>query len=185
MLFRSVGIDGEFADGQWRYNAYYGRGKQEQDLTLHDLALLAPFLEAIDAVAGPGGSPVCRVALTNPGTACRPLNLFGSGRADQAAIDYVTADWHTVQTNWLETAGIILSGEPFEMWNQPVSFATGVEYRKEEVENIYDANSLAGRFATINGVNIPRNGNDVKEAFVEVAVPLLADMTMEIGRAHV
>ncbi|HEY0685952.1 MAG TPA: TonB-dependent receptor [Steroidobacter sp.] len=177
-LQATVGIDGEFADGQWRYNAYYGRGKQEHDSTLHNLVLTEPFLEAIDAVAGPGGAPVCRVALTNPSTACRPLNLFGSGRADPAAIDYVTADWHPVQTTWLETAGIVLSGEPFQLWNQPVSFATGVEYRKQEVEEVYDENSLAERFATINGVNLPRTGNDVTEAFVEVAVPLLADMTL-------
>ncbi|MBL8269279.1 TonB-dependent receptor plug domain-containing protein [Steroidobacter sp.] len=171
----TIGFDGEFADGKWRYNGYYGRGKQEQDMKLLNLALAENFFNAIDAVTGPGGSPVCRIALTDPTTACRPLNLFGSGRASQAAVDYVTADWHAIDETWLDTAGIILSGEPFELWNQPVSFATGIEYRKEQFRSTYDANSLAGNFATINGENISKIGNDVTEGFVEVAIPLLAD----------
>src|SRR5688500_19187576 len=115
-------------------------------MTRHDLALWPPFLEAIDAVTGPGGGPVCRVALTDPSTACRPLNLFGSGRADQAAIDYATATWHAFDETWLQTAGLVLTGEPFELWDQPVSFATGIEYRKEEFQSTYDENSLAGNF---------------------------------------
>ena len=174
----TIGVDGDFAEGKWRYNAYYGRGKQEQDMQLHDLVLAEQFFNAIDAVIGPNGTPVCRVALTDPGSACRPLNLFGSGRADPAAVDYVTATWRSIQNTWLDTAGISLSGEPFELWNQPVSFATGVEYRKESFETRYDENSLADRFATINGINIPEVGIDVTEAFVEVAVPLLADLPM-------
>jgi iron complex outermembrane recepter protein len=174
----TVGIDGNFADGRWRYNAYYGHGKNEQDMILHDLALAEPFFNAIDAVVGPNGAPVCRVALTDPGTACRPLNLFGSGRADAAAIDYITADWRSRQSNWLDTAGVSISGEPFQLWNQPVAVATGIEYREESFETSYDENSLADRFATINGINIPEVGIDVKEAFVEVAVPLLADLPL-------
>lgn len=171
----TVGFDGSFADNKWRYNGYYGQGKQEQDMKLHNLALFEPFMNAIDAVVGPNGTPVCRIALTDPSTACRPLNLFGSGRADQAAIDYATATWHAFDETWLQTAGLILSGEPFELWNQPVSFATGIEYRKEEFRSTYDANSLAGNFATINGENIAKIGNDVTEGFVEVALPLLVD----------
>jgi iron complex outermembrane recepter protein len=172
----TIGIDGSLADGQWRYNAYYGRGKQKQDMNLLNLTLTEEFDNALDAVVGPGGTPVCRVALANPTTACRPLNLFGSGRADPAAIDYATADWRALQTTWLDTAGVSISGEPFQLWNQPVSFATGIEYRKESMAVSYDENSLAERFNTINGVNIDKIGNNVKEAFVEVAVPLLADV---------
>jgi outer membrane receptor protein involved in Fe transport len=171
----TIGFDGEFADGKWRYNGYYGQGKQDQDMRLLNMALAENFMNAIDAVVGPGGSPVCRIALTDPTTACRPLNLFGSGRADQAAIDYATADWRALDQTWLQTAGLILTGEPFELWNQPVSFATGIEYRKQEFKSSYDANSLAGNFATINGENIAKIGNDVTEGFVEVALPLLVD----------
>jgi iron complex outermembrane receptor protein len=172
----AVGFDGSFADGKWRYNAFISHGKQKQDMTLKDITLRENFFNAVDAVTGPGGTPVCRIALTDPTTACRPLNLFGSGNADPAAVAYATADWNAVQNYKLDNMGVSLSGEPFELWNQPVSFATGFEYRKQTFSTFYDENSLANRFTTINGVNIDGVGNNVKEAFVEVAVPLLAGL---------
>ncbi|TPE63728.1 TonB-dependent receptor [Sandaracinobacter neustonicus] len=174
----SAGVDGSFGDGRWRYDAYISHGQQKQDQTLQNITLRQNFLNAIDAVTGPGGTPVCRIALTDPSTACRPLNLFGSGNADQAAIDYVTADWNAVTTTWLTSMGASISGEPFHLWNLPVSFATGVEYREESFRTLYDENSLAGRFGTINGANIEKTGNNVKEAFAEVAVPVLADLPL-------
>jgi iron complex outermembrane recepter protein len=178
LLQATIGIDGDLADGQWRYSAYYGHGKQKQDMNLLNITLGEQFANALDAVAGPGGTPVCRIALSDPTTACRPLNLFGSGRADPAAIDYATANWRSVQTSWLDTAGVSISGEPFELWNQPVSFATGIEYRKESVSVAYDENSVAENFNLINGTEIDKIGHNVKEAFVEVAVPLLADVPL-------
>lgn len=172
----SIGVDGSFGDGKWRYNAFYSHGEQTQDQTLRDITLRQNFLNAVDAVTGSGGTPVCRIALTDPTTACRPLNLFGSGNADQAAIDYVTADWNAYTTTWLDNMGVSISGEPFELWNQPVSVAAGIEYREQAFSTKYDENSLASRFGTINGQNIPKTGNNVKEAFAEVAIPLLADL---------
>ena len=173
----TVGFDGAFGESHWRYGGYYGWGKQHQNMVLTDLTLWDEFNNAVDAVTGPNGTPVCRVALTDPSTACRPLNLFGSGRADPAAVAYSTANWLSIQDNWLETAGLTISGEPLELWNRPVSVATGIEYRKQEMATSHDENSLANKFSLINGINMPRTGNNVTEGFVEVAVPLLTDLT--------
>jgi len=172
----TVGLDGQLAGGKYRYNAYYGHGKQEQNLRLTDITITQEFFNAIDAVTGPGGTPVCRVALTDPTTACRPLNLFGTGRADPAAVAYATGDWNLIETTWLDIAGASISGDLFDLWNEPVSFATGVEYRKEQLQDSYDPVSLANRFTLINGVNIPKTSINVKEAFLEVAAPLLVDV---------
>jgi|TARA_R100000501_G_scaffold18455_1_gene39024 outer membrane receptor protein involved in Fe transport len=173
----TVGLDGNFADGTWRYNVYYSHGEQEQDQTLIGLTLRENFFSAVDAVRDPiSGEIVCRVALTNPGTDCRPLNLFGSGNATAAAQDYVTDNWNAVTTNWLDSAGASVSGDLFNLWDEPVAFAAGVEYREESFETLYDANSLAGNFTTINGVNIEKTGNNVKEGFVEVAAPILVGL---------
>jgi len=172
----TIGFDGTFGESRWRYGGYYGRGKQDQDQLLTDITLRDEFANAIDAVAGPGGAPVCRIALSDPNTACRPLDLFGSGRADPAAAAYATGNWHYMQGNWLDTAGFNISGEPFELWNRPVAVATGVEYRKRQVQGSYDPDSLAGKFNIINGINLPKTGDNVKEGYVEVAVPLLADL---------
>ena len=170
----AIGLDGSFADGKWRYKLYYSHGEQSWNEKLFGLTLAQNFLNAVDAVRDPRTNQiVCRVALTDPGTGCRPLNLFGSGNTDPAAVDYATPDWNARTTQWLDSAGAEISGELFKLWNEPVSFAAGVEYREEAFRIRYDANSLAENFTTINGQNIGKIGNNVKEGFVEVAVPLL------------
>jgi len=171
----SIGFDGSFGGGKWRYGAFYTHGEQEQDQKLIGLTKRTEFAQAIDAVAGPNG-PICRIALTNPTTACRPLNLFGSGRADPAAVAFATGTWNAVTTTFLDHVGANISGEPFTLWDLPVSVAAGVEYREEAFQTFYDANSLANNFNTINGVNIAKTGNNVKEAFAEVDIPLLANL---------
>lgn len=175
----SVGFDGTFGDGKWRYGAFFTHGEQEQDQKLIGLTKKAEFAKAINAVSS-GGSIVCAVnadaITTNDDPACRPLNLFGSGRADPAAVAYATGTWNAVTTTWLDHAGASISGEPFTLWDLPVSVAAGVEYREEAFRTVYDANSLANNYNTINGVNINKTGNNVKEAFAEVDIPLLANL---------
>ncbi len=177
----AIGIDGSFGGGKWRYNAYFSHGERTEDQKLLGLTKKAEFARAINAVSS-GGQIVCAVNAdadpSNNDPACRPLNLFGSGRADPAAIAYSTGVWNAVTKTWLDSAGASISGEPFELWNLPVSFAIGGEYREESFQTLYDANSLLGNFNTINGVNILKTGNNVKEGFAEVAVPLLANLPL-------
>ncbi|APR54646.1 TonB-dependent receptor plug domain-containing protein [Sphingomonas koreensis] len=175
----SIGFDGTFGGGKWRYGAFFTHGEQEQDQSLIGLTKKAEFARAINAVSS-GGSIVCAVNAdadpTNNDAACRPLNLFGSGRADPAAIAYATGTWNSVTTTWLDHAGASISGEPFTLWDLPVSVAAGVEYREESFRTLYDATSLANNFNTINGVDIRKTGNSVKEGFAEVDIPLLANL---------
>ncbi len=173
----AVGLDGSFAGGKWRYSLYYSHGEQRQNETLTNLTLYQNFIDAVDAVRDPVTDKiVCRVALADPGTPCRPLNLFGSGNADPAAAAYTTADWNARSAAWQDSAGASVSGELFTLWNEPVSIAAGFEYRKESFRSLYNANALAGNFTTINGENIEKVGNNVKEGFAEIVVPLLADL---------
>ncbi|MDT9599831.1 TonB-dependent receptor domain-containing protein [Sphingosinicella rhizophila] len=175
----SIGFDGRFGGGKWRYNAFYTHGEQTQNQRLRDITLRTEFNAAVDAVQV-GGQIVCRInADANPNNNdpnCRPLNLFGNGNASAEAIDYVTEDWNVIAKTWLDHVGASISGEAFQLWNRPVSVAAGVEYREESFSNSYDPFSLASRFNTINGVNIAKTGNNVKEAFAEVNIPLLADL---------
>lgn len=173
----SVGLDGTFGDGTWRYDAFYSYGEKTRNQRVHDLVQGAEFANAIDAVVDPvSGEIVCRVALTDPTTDCAPLNLFGNGVASPEAIDYVTGHLKIRADTWLQNVGFSVSGEPFRFRDEPVSVAFGGEYRKTDFASHYDQDSLAGRFLLIRGVDIDRTGIDVKEAFAEVAVPLLVDV---------
>jgi iron complex outermembrane receptor protein len=171
----SVGLEAKLGGGKWRYNAFFTHCEQTSDQTLKNITLRTNFANAIDAVRAPDGSIVCRVALTDPESDCPPLNLCGSGPSDQAAIDYATANWNSIVKTWLDHSGASISGEPFQLWTRPVSVAAGIEYRKEAFENDFDPNAVANGFSLINGVNIPKTGDTVKEAFAEANIPLLAD----------
>jgi iron complex outermembrane recepter protein len=171
----AVGVDGSFADGKWRYSAYYGHGQLSDDRGYLNQKLTANFNRAIDVVVSPTTlQPICRVALTDPTTACRPLNLFGEGNADPAAVAYAfSSAAHVRNTTKLDTAAISLRGDPFSLWAGPVSIAVGAEARWESIGSTgLDPLSAAQAFSTFNFSSIEGAFN-VKEGFGEIAVPLI------------
>lgn len=171
----AIGVDGSFADGKWRYSAYYGHGELSDDRGYLNQKVTVPFNQAIDVIASPvTGQPICRIALTNPSTACRPLNLFGEGNADPAAVAFAFSNAaHVRNTTKLDTAGVSLRGDPFSLWAGPVSIAVGAEARWESIASSgLDDLSRAQAFSTFNFSAI-NGGFNVKEGFAEVAIPLL------------
>ncbi len=170
----AIGVDGSFGGGKWRYSAYYGHGQLSDDRGYLNQKVTANFDRAIDVVAGPGGAPVCRIALTDPTTACRPLNIFGEGNADPAAVAYAFSNAaHVRNTTKLDTAGVSLRGDPFSLWAGPVSIAIGAEARWESISSSgLDALSAARAYTTFSFSEL-NGGFNVKEGFAEIAVPLL------------
>lgn len=171
----AIGVDGSFADGKWRYSASYGHGELSDDRGYLNQKVTANFARAIDVVTSPiSGKPICRIALTDPTTACRPLNVFGQGNADPAAVAYAFSNAaHVRNTTKLDTAAVSLRGDPFSLWAGPVSIAVGAEARWESIATSQlDPLSKAGAFTTFNFSSL-NGGFNVKEGFGEIAVPLL------------
>ncbi len=167
----AIGIDGNLG-GSWKYSAYYGHGEATNWQTLKNQRITANFANAIDAVAGPNG-PICRIALTNPTTACRPLNILGEGNASPEAIAYAFGNGSNRTVTKLDTTGVSLRGDLLSTWAGPVSVAVGAEARWESsVTGGVDPLSKTGSFATLNFA-AQKGGFNVKEGFGEIVVPLL------------
>jgi iron complex outermembrane recepter protein len=144
------------------------------------------------------GEPlVSPVGLDNTISGCVPLNPFGQGNVSQAARDYLVGDkWGTSDVHQ-KFGEVLLTGKLFEGWAGPIGSAFGVTYRKEElvqepfpyeVERLgppLNAPALGIRgipggftggspnliqFSTVPPI---QGEYDVKEAFVELQVPLL------------
>lgn len=173
--YRAVlGLEGKIF-GDWNWNAYYQYGQTDTESVLYNTTNKARFAEAIDAVRDSAGRIVCRSTLTAPGNGCVPLNIFGVGVADPAAVAYVKGVARQNLTLKQNVAAVSISGEPFDLWAGPVSVAAGAEYRREEVSGSGDAISAVNGFETGNFKGT--NGDyDVKEAFAEIVVPLAQDM---------
>jgi outer membrane receptor protein involved in Fe transport len=171
-----AGIKGSIG-GSWTFDASYDYGKS-RTLTLYTGDVIkANRTKAIDAVAGPGGTIVCRSTLTDPSNGCVPLNLFGEGSPSQAAINYITGtsvrDWQQKQ----QVGDITIRGEPFSLWAGPISVAVGGEWRRFDVDVTSDPISATPNVSLFRVGNVkPYSAEEeVKEGFAEVVIPLAKD----------
>jgi outer membrane receptor protein involved in Fe transport len=134
----------------------------------------AKYREALDAVMGPNGAPICRSTVTDPGNGCVPFNILGVGTASPGALGYVNGEAWLDQEVTQDIVDANISGAPLSTWAGPVLMAAGFTHRREEGSGDSDAVSKtngywAGNYKAING------SYEVTEGYAEVAVPLAAD----------
>jgi outer membrane receptor protein involved in Fe transport len=199
--FRGVaGVEGTFND-DWKYEVavnygrFEGKGFNTNNLLLftQDGSDFAGFNRAIDAVLAPasfsgsnfvlnsaGQRVICGVnAVSNVDTACVPINVFGQGRADPRALDYINTEGRTDEFASQFVTSAFVGGDLsqlFELPGGPIAFAVGAEYRKEK--NSVDFDELTSSGATfLNALTDFRPpALTVKEAYGEMYFPLLKDL---------
>jgi outer membrane receptor protein involved in Fe transport len=176
MIYRFAGgLDGAFGalGKEWTWDAHYQYGRLHQEMLTYGSRNTARWTQALDAVNGPNGVPVCR----NPAGGCVPFNIFGPNAASQAARDFVfgtqSANRDTTQNN----ATFNLHGEPVSTWAGPVALALGGEYRKEQVNTTSDPIARVGGWDSGN-IRPLAGSYNVKEVYAEAAVPLAKDMVL-------
>ncbi|MHB1207350.1 MAG: TonB-dependent receptor domain-containing protein [Rhodospirillaceae bacterium] len=170
-----IGGEGKFEafDNTWSWNAYYQKGVTLASETLPMITNNASLASAIDAVRAPNGSIVCRSNLTGGNPACVPLNIFGTGVASQAAINYVIGTPHRNEDFKEDVQAVSITGEPFTTWAGPVSLATGVEHRREAVSGYVPPGYASGW--NVGNYLVTTGAYEVTEGFVETVIPLAKD----------
>lgn len=191
----SFGFEGKLPNGwSWDASAVHGVAKVDGRSIEPNVLRQTAALDAVDEgefrTGVANGNIVCRVNLTHPNLypGCVPLNLFGLGSASQAAIDYVQGEvtWTTETKMTIYQAN--LRGDIFELPAGPIAAAVGAEYRTQELTQI-TSNDAANRpdltglrgfpsglteyFTALGAADGEIN---VKEAYGEIAVPLLRDL---------
>lgn len=193
------GLRGNFND-DWNYELSVNYGKFEEDTTSDGFIDRQRFALALDAGRNPvTGAIQCRsqfdpasavplVGFAAPAAAnaarlgadiaaCVPYNPFGSPD-NSASIAYFARTFTTTASLDQFVVSGFVSGDLsqlFELPGGPISFALGGEYRKENASYVQD------QFVTdgfTNAVSIPTfqpEAFEVKEAFGEVRIPLLAN----------
>ena len=172
----AIGIKGNFGSG-WKYSAHYSHGEVTQNQQISNSRLTANFDKAINAVTNGAGQIVCAVnAVTVTDAACVPLNPFGSGAASAGALAYVRGTQQTFVTNKLDSASASLQGDLVKLWAGSLTVATGVEARWESQTQTRSALSQISPqvFGPLSVFTSDTRGKiNVKEAFVEAALPIL------------
>lgn len=174
-----VGLEGEVDLGDfWSWDAFLSVASNKGEFTSYNqlhLDKLALGLQACDASA-------FDVDVGSLAQGCVPINLFNP--LSDEVIDYINFTGRDEnEAKQLDfTANI--SGVLFELPAGEVALAAGIEYRREEGVDTPDSTindaPLLNTYRTTS--SSPRYGTDgsynLKEAYVELAIPLLREVTM-------
>ncbi|MCM8729824.1 TonB-dependent receptor domain-containing protein [Hephaestia sp. GCM10023244] len=165
------GIRGETLGLKYEVFAGYGRntlashlvGGRDQDR----------FLESIDVVLM-NGQPACASADARA-RGCQPLNVFNPA-ATPAGIAYSLVDDNYAARQTLAMAGANIAGDLFTLPAGPVSAVLGVEARRNAI-NIMPSHATRGCRIQMLCQDPAKGSVSVREAFGELRVPILANMT--------
>lgn len=187
-----VGVRGEFGSN-WNYEVSANYGKVEEATRILGNIVPQRFLLAFDAGIDPADGQIkCRSqfdpsaafsydsdeALAQEIADCVPYNPFGAPD-NSAAGAYILEDTTSVAELEQFVASGFVSGNTsgfFELPGGPIGFAVGAEYRREKL--FYQADPLveAGRTFYNALPTFAPEAFEVKEAFGEMRIPILADM---------
>lgn len=173
-----AGFEGAFdamgTDWNWEFSA--SRSTTHISARSINNPFVSRWNQAVDAVLDANGRVVCRIALTDPTTACKPINVMGIGVNDSTpgAYPYSIFDGYLFTRMSLNTFAGTVTGEPFETWAGPVSVALNAEHRKEAATGFASAADLQRGFFA--GNYAPTLGSySVTEGAFETVVPLARD----------
>ncbi len=170
-----LGMKGDIPLGDWKYDVSYSYGRTTDSQLSTGQVNIANVRAALDSVVDPKtGQIVCRDAVWRA-LGCVPLNLFGYNSITPAAANWIRANEsrdvkvqeQIISASAAGSVGHLPAGDP--------QLVVGLEHRKDQSEEIWDALTNAG----LNGGN--QLGNTygsitAKEAFAELQVPVLKDL---------
>jgi len=174
------GFKGTFGDDgflrNWSWDIHYDYGWTNSPIQTFNNLNKANYANALDSVML-NGEAVCRNADARA-AGCQPINIFGIGSpaTTQGALDYIMGT--SLKTYYIDrhNAAATLKGSPFSTWAGPVSFAAGVEWRRDHVKVTADPVAVETGWAVSSQVPFS-GGVSVAEAFAEAVVPLIANQS--------
>lgn len=187
----ATGVEGKVDKGHW--NLDYTHGESLLRTSLNNVINRQKLSAALDAVAGPGGAPVCNITITNPGLAndCVALNVFGPNAASAAAYDYVTDTIHYRAKTMMDDVSAQLSDQLAQGWAGPITGALSAEWRRTAFSSNSDGRPIdlvsctglrfncttnAQKYEFVFGEAPQTTSQTVWEVAGEVDVPLLRDL---------
>lgn len=167
-----AGLEGDIND-DWSYNVYASRSYLENSNFLNNDVSDSRFRQAV--LVTDDGS-----ACQDTGGGCMPMNIFGAGNIDAAAIGFVNIG----ATNVTKIEQEVISGSitgvlPFSFGDAPpIGVAFGYERRQDESTFRPDTFLSSGDVLGFNAGKTTVGKYDVSEFFGEIDIPLLVDAPM-------
>jgi outer membrane receptor protein involved in Fe transport len=171
------GVRGGITDNI-NFDAYYSYSRTTATNIQKGNISASRFRNALTVELVPGSTTQVRcVDAAARAAGCVPLNIFGTGLASRAALNYLAIQATNITTSDLTNAVASVNGTLFNLGfgADDVGFAAGVEYRKMGSEFIPDTFLASGDVLGFNAGLPTSGGYNVKEVFGEVRVPIVED----------
>ncbi len=175
-----AGVRGDF-NPDWNYDAYISHGETQQLLTRRNWGSLSKLRNALNTIS----AAECIVPGASAAVAgCVPINVFGpEGTITQEMIDYINLSSMSKTTIKQDVASGSISGLLPEHLSSPwserqIAVAFGAEWRRSSAATRGDQPSQINGEVLGTGAPVPdREGQfEMREAFAELAVPLIENM---------
>jgi len=174
-----VGIKGdlEFLP-DWKYDVYASYSKSDAEYRTNSF-LTDKLTYASDAVSGPNGI-TCNVNLTDPNEKCVPFPALTAatvgGNLPKEFKDYIFRDV-VGNTEYDETVvSATFDGPLVTVPAGKVQGVLGFEYRKANINDQPDPNSVAGNLYNLTSAAPTVGTDNVKEIYTEIEIPLLKNV---------
>lgn len=186
-----LGVEGSL-DGQWSYDISGNWGQSEVKRWNLNNRINERWQAGLDTAIDPRtGLIVCRTTLdpeaTNPNNrgqiysafareGCVPFNVFGDGAVSQQAQEWFNVDsFNFSRLQQTVFSASLANGALLMLPAGDVGIAAGLEYRREKSREITDPLSARG-LTFLNAIPDSKGRYDVREAFLETSIPLLAEL---------
>ncbi len=175
----NLGFRGEVFES-WDWDVFLQHGQSDRTEVAAGYTNVTNFGNALNAVAGPDGKPVCR-----SGGSCVPVNVFGGyGTITPAMAQYVGAIGIEKQNYRQTIIGGSITGyaDAIKLPTAalPVQWSFGAEYREEAGETVPDECLKLAPTSCLGGAGgntLPiKGGFDVYEIFGETIIPVFSDL---------
>ena len=191
-LQTNAGLRGGFGDSSWQWDANFNYGRVRQKSVNNGFLNYAAFNQAV------GPSFLDSDGVVKCGTAgsiiagCTPINLFNTNDpATVEALEALVVNPVSTSTYTVKQFEANANGDLFALPAGTVNLAVGLSYRKESTSTRADELAVAnleGLCGVVEFCTTVLNGSfNVKEAYAETLIPLLADkpfvhaMNLSIG----
>lgn len=158
-----------------RYDVYYMYARTENQQYQQGNIARSRFGFAMETETV-NGVLRCRNAAART-AGCVPLNIFGQGIADPAAIRYVTVNSTNLERSDIRNFVASVNGDLFSLTPgaEPIGFAAGVEYRGLSAAYTPDTFLASGDVAGFNAGQPTSGEYSAREVFGELRVPVLSE----------
>ena len=183
-LITRTGLKGKFGDSGWNYDASVQYNRLDQDATVHGYF----FSTALQNAVGPSfidpvtGTPTCGTQASPIGN-CTPINIFDLTDLPASQINTFAAYYSTNNTFISKSANLDLNGTVFKLPGGDALLGAGADYigLSGEFQTSAITQAQPPLFLNCQLSQETCSGNsfgkyDVKEGYLELFMPLLADL---------